>query len=272
MTSDPTLWILARSTGVVAYALLTSTVLAGLTAKSRPVRSLSPAATVDLHRFLSLLSLMAVALHGAFLALDASVPIPVVALLIPGTSPYRPLWVALGVLGAELMLLIHLSFRFRRRIGVRTWRRLHYATYLAFGGATAHGLMAGSDSARPWALAMYVLASGAVVALTAWRVLGARRRAPAPPPAQPAEPPPAAAVAPARPDPATSVLKEARSEGRFTARAAVTAPAGSRYRATKPPSRSSTTALTPGVAWPIIWSRHPNWSDQKYGGGGGEGD
>jgi sulfoxide reductase heme-binding subunit YedZ len=270
VTGDPTLWILARSTGVVAYALLTSTVLAGLTAKSRPVRSLNPAATVDLHRFLSLLSLMAVALHGAFLALDTSVPIPVVALLVPGTSPYRPLWVALGVLGAELMLLIHLSFRFRRRIGVRTWRRLHYATYLVFGAATAHGLMAGSDSARPWALAMYVLATGAVVALTAWRVLGAPRRAPAPAAAQPAEPAPVAAVA-AGAAPATSALIEARSEGRFTARAAVTAPAGFRYRATKPPSRSSTTASAPGVPWPIIWSRHPNWSDQKDGEGEAEG-
>ena len=55
---------------------------------------------------------MAVALHGAFLALDASVPIPVLALLVPGTSPYRPLWVGLGVVARELMLLIHLSFRF----------------------------------------------------------------------------------------------------------------------------------------------------------------
>ena len=51
----------------------------------------------------------------------------------------------------------------------------------------------------------------------------------------------------------------------------MTAPAGSRYRATKPPSRSSTTASAPGVAWPIIWSRHPNWSDQKYGDGEAEG-
>jgi sulfoxide reductase heme-binding subunit YedZ len=265
VTGDPTLWILARSTGVVAYALLSATVLAGLTAKSRPVRSLSPAATVDLHRFLSLLSLMAVALHGIFLALDTSVPIPVVALLVPGTSPYRPLWVALGVLGGELMLAIHLSFRFRRRIGVRAWRRLHFATYLAFGAATAHGLMAGSDSARPWVLAMYIAASGAVVALTGWRVLGARRTAP--PPAQPAAPAPEPARAPAGEAPATSALSAARSPGRFTARAAVSAPAGSRYRATKPPSRSSTTASAPGVAWPIIWSRQPNWSDQKYGEG-----
>ena len=177
MSGDPTLWILARSTGLVAYILLSCTVIAGLTARSRPVRSIPAAATVDLHRFLSLLALMAVALHGAFLALDASVPIPVVALLVPGTSPYRPLWVGLGVVAAELMLLIHLSFRARKRIGVRWWRRLHYAAFLVFGAATVHGLMAGSDSARPWALAMYAAASGTVVALTAWRALGPRRAA-----------------------------------------------------------------------------------------------
>ena len=171
MTGDPTFWILARSTGVVAYALLSGTVIAGLTARSRPLRALPPAATVDVHRFLSLLALMAVGLHGVFLALDTSVRIPVLALLVPGASPYRPLWVGSGVAAAELMLLVHLSFRVRRRIGVRNWRRLHYATYLAFLGATAHGLMAGTDSARPWALAMYLAATGAVVALTAWRIL-----------------------------------------------------------------------------------------------------
>lgn len=180
MSGDPTLWILARSTGIVAYALLSGTVLAGLTARSRPVKALTPAATVDVHRFLSLLALMAVGLHGALLTLDTAVPIPVTALLVPGTSPYRPLWVAAGVLAAELMLLVHLSFRVRARIGVSNWRRLHFATYLVFAGATAHGLMAGTDSARPWALAMYVAATGAVVALTAWRITTPRRKAPAP--------------------------------------------------------------------------------------------
>jgi methionine sulfoxide reductase heme-binding subunit len=176
MTGDPTLWILARSTGVVAYALLAGTVLAGLTARSRPVRALPAAATVDVHRFLSLLALMAVCLHGVLLALDTSVRIPPVALLVPGASPYRPVWVGLGVGAAELMLLVHLSFRFRARIGPTNWRRLHYVTYAVFLGATAHGLMAGTDSARPWALGMYVAATGAVVALTAWRILAPPRR------------------------------------------------------------------------------------------------
>jgi predicted ferric reductase len=159
------------------------------------VRALPAAATVDVHRFVSLLALMAVALHGVFLALDTSVRIPVLALVVPGASPYRPLWVGAGVAAAEVMLLVHLSFRFRARIGPRNWRRLHHATYLVFVAATAHGLMAGTDSARPWALAMYVAATGAVAGLTAWRVMtpsGAaaiRRRQPGaslPPPPPPA--------------------------------------------------------------------------------------
>ena len=36
MTHDPTFWLLARASGLTAYALLTATVLAGLVLKSRP--------------------------------------------------------------------------------------------------------------------------------------------------------------------------------------------------------------------------------------------
>jgi sulfoxide reductase heme-binding subunit YedZ len=237
MSGDPTLWILARSTGILSYALLAGTVLAGLTAKSRPVKALAPAATVDVHRFLSLLALMAVGLHGIFLTLDTSVPIPITALLVPGTSPYRPLWVAAGVLAGELMLLVHLSFRFRKRIGVKNWRRLHFATYLVFAGATAHGLMAGTDSARPWALAMYVGATGAVVALTAWRITTPRRRAPAsraPRPQAPAPPLPAPAP---EPGPVGATRIPARPAVRFRASAVVPAPGALQYRAPHPPRR-----------------------------------
>ncbi len=58
MKSDPTFWLLARATGLTAYALLTTSVLAGLTVKSRPLGTRVKAAVVtDLHRFLSLLGL-----------------------------------------------------------------------------------------------------------------------------------------------------------------------------------------------------------------------
>lgn len=230
---DPTLWILARSTGVVAYGLLAGTVLAGLTAKSRPVKAMTPAATVDVHRFLSLLALMAVGLHGLLLTLDTSVPIPLTALLVPGTSPYRPVWVAAGVLAAELMLLVHLSFRFRARIGVRNWRRLHFVTYAVFAGATAHGLMAGTDSSRLWAQAIYIGAAGAVVALTAWRITMPARRA-APPRATRAEAP-VPPRPPVAPEPVVPAGPAERHSIRFRATAVVPATGSLRHR---PPTRT----------------------------------
>jgi hypothetical protein len=134
--SDPTFWLLARATGLTAYVLLTTSVLAGLTVKSRPLGTRVKAAVVtDLHKFLSLLGLGAVAMHGLVLTLDATVRMPLAALLVPGLSPYRPLATGIGVLAAELMLLIYVSFSLRRRIGARNWRRLHYLTFAVFGAA-----------------------------------------------------------------------------------------------------------------------------------------
>jgi methionine sulfoxide reductase heme-binding subunit len=172
MKGDPTFWILARSSGLIAYALLTASVLAGLVLKSRPFgTSLRPAAVTDLHRFLALLGLGAVVTHGLTLVLDRTVNISVAALLVPGLAPYRPLWTSLGVLAAELMLVVYASFALRSRIGARNWRRLHWATYLVFALATVHGLAAGTDSTKTWALALYGGASGAVLAATGWRAL-----------------------------------------------------------------------------------------------------
>ena len=169
---DPTFWILARASGLTAYVLLTLSVLAGLTVKSKPFGKAVRIPTVtDLHRFLALLGLGAVAIHGTTLVLDSTIRITPAALLVPGLVPYRPVWTALGVLAAELMLVVYLSFGLRKRIGVRNWRRLHYVTYAIFAAVTLHGLAAGTDTSQGWAIWLYACAVGAVVTATAWRVL-----------------------------------------------------------------------------------------------------
>jgi predicted ferric reductase len=172
VTSDPTFWLLARASGITAYVLLTSVVLAGLLLRARPFGTrLKPAAVTDVHRFLSLLALGALAIHGAALVLDRAVSIPLQALLVPGIAEYRPLWTGLGVVAGELMLLLVLSFSLRRRIGAKAWRRFHYAAYVAFAAAAVHGIMAGTDSGQPWARALYLGSIAAVVAATAWRIV-----------------------------------------------------------------------------------------------------
>jgi hypothetical protein len=48
---------------------------------------------------------------------------------------------------------------------------MHYLSFAVFGASTAHGVLAGSDSAEPWVMAMYLVAAGSVLALTAYRVV-----------------------------------------------------------------------------------------------------
>ena len=153
MKADPTFWLLARASGLTAYALLTASVLAGLVLKSRPFRSLrsrrrSPIRTASWPCSGSARSPSARRHPAARHERSTSHRL---ALLVPGASPYRPLAVGIGVLAAELMVVVYASFSLRKRSGPRNWRRLHWATYAIFAAATVHGLAAGTDTAQPWA-------------------------------------------------------------------------------------------------------------------------
>ena len=189
MTTDPTIWLVARASGLLAYGLLTASVLAGLTLKVRPFGTRLRGATVmEVHRTLSFLGLAAIGLHGLALVLDHVVNIRISDLLVPGMAPYRPLWTALGVVAAELSVLVIVSFPLRKIIGARVWRRLHWATYLTFALATLHGIQAGTDTSQPWAHALYIGALASVAGATTWRALasqtaGERRRVKAASPA-----------------------------------------------------------------------------------------
>jgi DMSO/TMAO reductase YedYZ heme-binding membrane subunit len=171
MHHDPTFWLLARASGLAAYVLLTLSVLAGLVLKSRPTSRLRPASVTEVHKTLALTGLGALALHAASLVLDTTVKVSAAALVIPGLVAYRPAAVAAGVVGGWLFAVVTASFWLRKRIGVRTWRRLHWFTYALFGLATIHGVTAGTDASQPWARSLYLGAAGAIVAATVWRAL-----------------------------------------------------------------------------------------------------
>jgi sulfoxide reductase heme-binding subunit YedZ len=174
---DPAFWIIARASGITAYLLITTSMVAGLVVKSRPFgTAVRPAAALDVHRFITSLALMAIGLHGLTLVADATVHITFGDLVVPFVAPYRPLATGLGVIAADLALAVALSFPLKRRIGGRNWRRLHWATYAIFALSTAHGLAAGTDSGQPWAIHMYLGAVAAVAFATAWRTFAPQVR------------------------------------------------------------------------------------------------
>ncbi len=178
MTPEMLPWVVSRATGFTAFALIAGAMVAGLLVRTRAaVGPLKGAGMVDLHRHLSLLGLVAIAVHGGALLFDATVDVSPAALVVPGLIGYRPVATGIGVAAAELALLIHLSFRYRSKIGVKTWRRLHWGTYAVFLGGAAHGILSGTDTGALPAQVLYGGAVAAVAALTGWRAVTARRAA-----------------------------------------------------------------------------------------------
>jgi predicted ferric reductase len=164
-------WYATRLLGFLAYGALAISVIYGLLLSTGLLDAIAHrVVSFTLHQDLSAIAIGLTALHGAVLALDTFVPQSVRELVIPFSGPYRPEWVGIGQLTFYLMVIVYASFFVRRRLGQRAWRLLHYTTLLAFAGATAHGLMSGTDSPATWAFVAYTSATVAVVFLLVYRI------------------------------------------------------------------------------------------------------
>ena len=149
-------WDVARAGGFVAYALLAASVAVGL-ALSLGWRSprWTRFVTNEVHRFLTLLSLVFIVVHGAAIAIDPFIKMSLPEVLVPFLASYRPVWVALGIIAGYLALAIYLSERIRSRIGYAWWRRFHALAFVAFAMALVHGIATGSDTRTIWGLGLY---------------------------------------------------------------------------------------------------------------------
>lgn len=170
-------WYLSRAAGFTAYLLLAASVALGLGVQTRALdRVARRFASFDLHRFTALLAIAFTLLHVYVLLGDRYYEWSIAALSLPFRSPYRPLAVTTGVLALYGTGVVAASFALRRHIGFRGWRALHYSTFAIYAAATAHGLLAGTDSGEPWAFALYVAGAVPIAPLLGYRALRAWRR------------------------------------------------------------------------------------------------
>ncbi len=163
-------WYVARGSGMAAYLLLTATVVLGILLSRRAFGQRVPGLLLDgAHRWLTLSFYLFVVVHAVALLLDSFTRFSLRDLVVPFASDYRPLWMSLGIIAAELGLALGASVLVRRWIGYRTWHALHGLTYLLFPLALLHGLGTGSDTRTFWATAIYVESVILVVGAIAWR-------------------------------------------------------------------------------------------------------
>ena len=143
-------WYTIRVTALLSYLALTASVVYGLLLSTRLLdRMAHRAVSFTLHQDLGSIGLALALVHAAVLMIDRSVPFTPAELLVPFSGPYRPLWVGVGQLALVVTIIVVVSFYLRKRTGQKTWRRIHYLSFLAFLGATIRTASWQAQTARP---------------------------------------------------------------------------------------------------------------------------
>ena len=139
-------WYVARASGIVAWLMLTASVLWGvlLSTPAFPSRR-RPAWLLDLHRWLGGLTMSFVVLHIGALIADSYVSFDVIDVLVPFAADWERGAVALGVIAAWLLVAVEITSIARRRLPRRAWRAIHMSSYGAFWLTSLHAAFAGTD-------------------------------------------------------------------------------------------------------------------------------
>ncbi len=173
------MWYLTRGTGLVALILVTASVLIGIAASMRAGGTRMPRFVVSgLHRNVSLLTVAFIVVHVVTTVADAYAPITFVDAVVPFISAYRPIWLGLGALAFDIILALVITSLVRVRIGLKTWRGIHWFAYACFPITVVHALGTGSDASQHWLLAVVAGCVGVVgIAILArlWGLLPDRR-------------------------------------------------------------------------------------------------
>jgi methionine sulfoxide reductase heme-binding subunit len=126
--------------------------------------------TTGLHRNISLMALVFLALHIVTAVVDPFTHLGWLAAVIPFSSYYRTFWLGLGTVAFELLVAISVTSLVRGLIGHSAWRAIHWLAYASWPVAVVHSFGTGTDAWSAWMLVIDVVCIVAVLAAVVARL------------------------------------------------------------------------------------------------------
>jgi methionine sulfoxide reductase heme-binding subunit len=173
MAATPSpLWFATRGAGTATLLLLTAVVVLGIVTAGSAARSrIWPRfVSAELHRNLSLFAVAFLLIHIVTAVADPYAKLGWRDATIPFVSAYRPFWLGLGVVAAQLVVALVVSSALRPLLGFRAWRALHWLAYASWPVAIVHATGTGTDAPAWWSLAIVAGCTLAVVSAVGWRL------------------------------------------------------------------------------------------------------
>lgn len=179
--NDPHIWwYISRISAMVAWGLMSFSVVWGVLLASRVFRGLdNPAWLKDIHKYLSTLTVALAGVHTAALTLDPFVKFDIADLLIPGVATYEgatplvELALAVGVVAFWIMTAVYVTSLFMDKLPRWFWKGTHYSAYLVFFAIGIHAAYAGSDVGSWWygAVSIWVITMGMLALIIRFTVV-----------------------------------------------------------------------------------------------------
>ena len=164
-------WYVSRGTGIVAWGLIVASMVWGFLYATRVLgKRARPWWMLGVHRFLGALAVVFVIVHVLAIVADNYTSFGLVDVLVPFASEWKPIPVALGIVGMYILVTVEITSLLQRHMPRPLWRQIHLASYGLFAFATLHALSAGTDvqSVLIGGLAIGVGATVALFALLSW--------------------------------------------------------------------------------------------------------
>jgi sulfoxide reductase heme-binding subunit YedZ len=170
------LWFASRATGLVALPLLTMSLVLGIVGAGRAASERWPRfAVAALHRNISLLTMVFLAVHVSTAIIDPYAGIGWLDAVVPFGSVYHPFWLGLGAVALDLLVAVVVTSLLRTRLSVGLWRAVHLAGYLCWPLALVHGVgIGGQDRHLGWVISLNVTCASVVVAALISRLRAGR--------------------------------------------------------------------------------------------------
>jgi predicted ferric reductase len=171
-------WYVSRSSGIIAWVLVSLSVCWGLFVSTKAVaKASSPAWLLDFHRYVGGLAVIFTAIHMIGLAADNYVTFGWAETFVPMASEWKPGAVAFGIVGFYLLVAIEVTSLAIKRLPRRLWRWIHRSSFPLYFVATYHGILAGTDHENQWFRLAALASINVVLFLTLVLILAARRAA-----------------------------------------------------------------------------------------------
>lgn len=176
--TSPYIWYTSRTTGVISLVFLTFVCVLGILVSTRVGgRRIGRFEINELHRSVSMTAMIFMGIHVVTTVIDTYVPIGWVSSVVPYTSTYKRLPVAIGTVAFDVMVAVWMSSLIKERLNFTTWHAIHWGAYLAFVTSALHAYTVGTDAHSHWCLYTLYTCLGLVTVALTWRLFARPQRA-----------------------------------------------------------------------------------------------